>query len=223
MYLSLLRLNPMDHRVQQDLRDPYSLHRTVMRAFASILDPEQEARAFWGVLHRLEFERRSGRVLLYVQSRVEPDWSCLPADSLVQDGLANPAVKSVAGAYERLTAGQTLRFRLRANPTRKIDTKSGPNGERRNGRRVPLEGVDAQVKWLVRKAEKHGFGILQVTVAASGAAETVRSHSRKCTFQGVLFEGRLVVQEPDWFRAALVNGVGPGKAFGFGLLSVGED
>jgi len=223
MYLSLLRLNPTDQRVQQDLRDPHSLHQTVMRAFASVLDPEQEARAFWGVLHRLEFERRSGRILLYVQSRVEPDWSFLPATSLVEDGLANPSVKSVDATYGRIAAGQTLRFRIRANPTRKIDTKSGPNGERRNGRRVPLVGLDAQVEWLSRKAGESGFRLLQVTVAATGSPEMVRSHSRGCAFQGVVFEGRLVVHEPDRFRAALVQGIGPGKAFGFGLLSVGAD
>lgn len=223
MYLSLLRLDPVDQRVQQDLRDPHSLHRTVMRAFPSVLDPEQEARAFWGVLHRLELERRTGRVLLYVQSRVEPDWSFLPPECLVQDGLANPAVKSVSAVYERIAAGQTLRFRLRANPTRKIDTKSGPNGKRRNGRRVPLVGLEQQVEWLARKAEASGFGLLQVSVAATGAAELVRSHARGCVFQGVLFEGRLMVREPEPFRQALVNGLGPGKAFGFGLLSVGAD
>lgn len=223
MYLTVMRLDPHSPAVQRDLRDPQALHRTVMKAFPSILDPEQEARAYWGVLHRLEFERRTGRVLLYVQSRVAPDWAFLPADYLVADGLPNPAVKSVAEAYDRLAAGRVLRFRLRANPTRKIETKSGPNGERRNGRRVPLAGLDAQVAWLARKAGEHGFELLQVTIAATGATELVRSHATGRTFQGVLFEGRLVVRDPERFREALARGIGPGKAYGFGLLSVAPD
>lgn len=223
VFLSLLRLNPASVDVQRDLRDPHELHRTIMRAFPPVIDPEQEARAYWGVLHRLEIERRTGRILLYVQSRIAPDWSFVPDGYLVDDGWENPAVKSVAQAYSSLSAGRVLRFRLRANPTRKIDTKSGPNGEKRNGRRVPLSGPEAQIQWLVRKAETHGFELLQATVVASGASELVRSYSTGRTFQGVLFEGRLVVRDPERFRQALERGIGPGKAYGYGLLSVGPD
>lgn len=223
MYLTLLRLDPHSPNVQRDLRDPHHLHRTVMRAFPSVLDPEVEARAYWGVLHRLEMERRTGRLLLYVQSRMQPDWSFLGAENLIHDGLPNPAVKPVGHIYESLAADRALRFRLRANPTRKIATKSGPQGEHRNGRRVPLLGVEAQVEWLSRKARDHGFELLQATIAATGAAELVRSHSAGSTFQGVVFEGRMVVRDPALFREALVKGIGPGKAFGFGLLSVGVD
>lgn len=223
MYLTRMRLNPYSNAVQRDLRDIHAMHQTIMRAFPSIMDPEQEARAYWGVLHRLELDRRSGKILLYVQSRVEPDWSFLPADYLIADGMPNPAVKAVAEVYARIRQGRTLRFRLRANPTRKIDTKSGPNGERRNGRRVPLTGLDRQVEWLTRKGEQHGFELLQVTVAATGAAELVHSHATGRTFQGVLFEGRLLVRDAERFRAALAIGIGPGKAYGFGLLSIAPD
>lgn len=221
MYLSLLRLNPASGAVQRDLRDPHELHRTIMRAFPPVIDPGMEARAYWGVLYRLEFERRRGRVLLYVQSRVVPDWGFLPQGYLADDGWENPAVKSVDKAYSSLTAGRVLRFRLRANPTRKIDTKSGPNGEKRNGRRVPLGSAEAQIAWLARKGAEHGFDLLEAHVSASGAAELIQSYSTGRTFQAVLFEGRLVVRDPDQFRAALERGIGPGKAYGCGLLSIG--
>lgn len=223
MFLSYMRLDASSSEVQRDLRDPQGLHRRVMSGFPAILDPEQEAREYFSVLHRLEVERQSGRLLLYVQSRIRPDWSTLPVDYLVEDGLANPGVKPVDQAYEKLGAGSVLRFRLRANPTRKVDTKSGPNGEKRNGRRVPLRGVEEQVAWLERKAGQHGFGLLQATIAGSGATELYRSHSTGRTLQGVVFEGRLVVRDPERFREALAQGIGPGKAFGFGLLSIGRD
>lgn len=224
MYLSLLRLNPASPAVQRDLRDVAGMHRTIMKAFPDILDPELEARAYFGVLHRLEFDRRSGRILLYVQSRAEPDWSQLPEGYLYpDDGMPNPAVKPVGEIYAGLKEGRVLRFRLRANPTRKVDTRSGPDGSRRNGRRVPLRGLEEQIRWLARKAEASGFALLQATVAATGAAELVRSYGTGRTFQGVLFEGRLVVRDPVRFQKALAAGIGPGKAFGFGLLSVGPD
>lgn len=221
MFLSLLRLDPRSMDARRDLSDPHDLHRTIMSAFPPVLDPEVQARAYWGVLHRLELERNSGRVMVYVQSKVQPDWSGLPAGYLVNDGMDNPAVKSVARVYESLRSGTILRFRLRANPTRKIETKSGPNGERHNGRRVPLWKPEDQIAWLVRKAQQHGFDLLNVTIAASGAAERIESKRNNRTFQGTVFEGRLQVRDADIFREALASGIGPGKAYGFGLLSVG--
>ncbi|HEY3365982.1 MAG TPA: type I-E CRISPR-associated protein Cas6/Cse3/CasE [Symbiobacteriaceae bacterium] len=222
--MSLLRLNPASAAVQRDLRDVTGLHRTIMKAYPDVLDPEMEARAFFGVLNRLEFDRLTGRILLYVQSQAAPDWSQLPPGYLLPDeDMPNPSVKPVGEIYAGLKAGRVLRFRLRANPTRKIDTKSDSDGTKRNGRRVPVGGVDDQISWLARKAEENGFGLLQATVAASGSAELVKSHGTGRTFQGVVFEGRLSVRDPERFQAALAKGIGPGKAFGFGLLSVGPD
>lgn len=218
MFLSLLRLNPASGAAQRDLRDATELHRTVMRAFPAVPDPAVEARAYFGVLHRLEFDRPGGRVLLYVQSRVAPDWSGLPSGYVFPG--EEPKVKPVGEAYAGLRAGRVLRFRVRANPTRKIDTKSGPDGEKRNGRRVPMRGPEEQIRWLARKAEEHGFELLQASVAASGSVERVHSHRTGRTFQGVLFEGRLAVRDPERFQQSLIGGIGPGKAFGFGMLSI---
>jgi CRISPR system Cascade subunit CasE len=40
-------------------------------------------------------------------------------------------------------------------------------------------------------------------------------------FLAVRFEGVLAVTDPEVFRATVAAGIGSGKAFGFGLLSVG--
>ena len=45
-----------------------------------------------------------------------------------------------------------------------------------------------------------------------------RVHSISC--RAVLFDGLLEVTDADAFRNTLAAGVGPGKGFGFGLLSV---
>lgn len=42
----------------------------------------------------------------------------------------------------------------------------------------------------------------------------------RMTFGSVLFEGTLRVADLDRFRAALMEGIGSGKAYGFGLLSI---
>jgi len=38
--------------------------------------------------------------------------------------------------------------------------------------------------------------------------------------RSVLYNGLLEVTDPDLFHRALIRGIGSGKAFGFGLLSV---
>jgi len=40
------------------------------------------------------------------------------------------------------------------------------------------------------------------------------------TVGDVLFDGRLVVTDADRFRETLTAGIGSGKAYGFGLLSI---
>ena len=52
---------------------------------------------------------------------------------------------------------------------------------------------------------------------AGAAAAGVR---QQLTFGDVLFEGRLVVTDAALFRQTLERGIGSGKAYGFGLLSV---
>jgi CRISPR system Cascade subunit CasE len=40
------------------------------------------------------------------------------------------------------------------------------------------------------------------------------------TLAGARFDGLLQVVDPTLFRAALATGIGPAKAYGFGLLSI---
>jgi len=232
MYLSRLVLNPRSPAVRRDLADCHAMHRTVMSGFLSF-QIDGDARAALGVLHRVETDPRSGRVTLLVQSRVEPDWSRLEGGYLTDDHGAdiNPACKRIDLQYQAIGAGKVLAFRLRANPTRKIDTKSGPDGSRRNGRRVELSRETDQIAWLRRKGEQGGFRLLSVRVDSAVANVRVvpgvkAVGSRGCggaqrlVFGTTLFEGVLQVEDAERFRRTLECGVGPGKAYGFGLLSV---
>jgi CRISPR system Cascade subunit CasE len=235
LYLSRLVLNRHSRLVVRDLGSCQELHRTILSAFPSGLAGETGARHGAGVLFRLD-DAPDGRPRLLVQSRLEPDWSRLPLEYLASPGQAieNPACKRVDEHYDRLRAGQELLFRLRANPTKKIDTKSAADGERRNGRRVLLTDDTAQREWLQRKATQHGFSLL-ATSRAGGSADVragqrpnvtgfVRTsgdpRTRNLTFGAVLFDGRLRIADAPRFRDSLEQGIGSGKAYGFGLLSV---
>lgn len=222
MYLSLLKLNPLSRAVRRDMGDVTQMHRTVMRAYPQA-EPGKNPREEYGVLFRLEVFRSIGEIRLYVQSRIEPNWGCLP-ESYVLGPEGDPIqVKSIAGAYDRIRTGQPLRFRLRANPTVKIDTKTREDGVRRNGRRVPVRGEDRQRQWLVRKGMESGFKLREVAIQRSGSSELYRDREKKRVFQGVLYDGVLIVTDVELFRQALQKGLGPAKAFGFGLLSVSPE
>jgi CRISPR system Cascade subunit CasE len=234
MYLSRLILNPRHRAVRRDLADCQALHRTIMAAFPD-LPAGAEARARLGVLYRLEIEPRTGRTIILVQSRQMPDWSRLAPGYLLDTGgdPENPACKEISHVYARIEPGMVFAFRLQANPTRKIDTRSGPDGRRRNGRRVELVGEEAQLDWLRRKAAASGFELMTVranpvvlSVTAVPGGKLIGLHPdgldsvRRMTFAVVRFDGLLRVTNADRFRTALVEGIGPGKAYGLGLLSI---
>jgi CRISPR system Cascade subunit CasE len=227
MYLARGFLNPVSRAVRADLAQVAGLHRTVMRAFPDDAGPR--AREAHGVLFRVDEDPRRGRFVLLVQSETEPAFGRLPAgyflppdedlDLAAADVLGNPAVRRVDEERAAIRAGDRFVFRLRANATRKVDTKSGPDGTKRNGRRVPVRGDEARMAWLARHAAHSGF-----RVADARVTEPPLRHGRNCdgrlTFAGASFEGVLVVTDPDAFRQTLARGIGPGKAYGFGLLSI---
>ncbi len=235
MYLTRLVLNLRSRKVLDDLADCHKLHRRVLSLFPDVEGPGR-ARAELGVLFRLD-----GPVLL-IQSRVPPQLSNLPPHYLRETGgqTPNQAVKEVSQQYANIHAGMRLWFRLRANPTRKIDSWRGREGYRPNGRRVDLRRTADQIAWLERKGAQHGFQLLSVATRpdtlriddrpvqadarpadrVTGWRSAADGSRQRLTFAAVVFEGVLQVTDADRFRSALESGIGPGKAFGFGLLSV---
>lgn len=170
-----------------------------------------------GFLFRVEPQPDIGRVVILVQSASRPDWNYAfqNAKHLLA---ARPEVKLSDSCFRQ---GKRLRFRLTANPTRKIDTRSGPDGRRRNGKRVPVPN-DQLDEWLARRATSAGFSfdkdslIIQsgyVYVNKKPAGNGLRLRSAR-------YDGILEVTDAAAFLETLARGIGPGKAFGFGLLSV---
>jgi len=227
MYLTRVFLNPASQAVQADARDPVRLHKTVMLAFPDDAGPSP--RRTLGVLHRLDQEP-DGRLVLLVQSKVEPLIERWPSSHLLDLSAAldlafstvgdNPAVKNLAEEHAALSAGRRFLFRLRANATRKIDTKTGADGKRRHGRRVPVRGEDGRLDWLQRRAQNAGFVVERDAVRVTELRSASGRGNKAVTLAGALFEGLLVVRDAELFRVALQTGIGPAKAYGFGLLSI---
>jgi len=226
------------------------------------------------VLFRVETDYHDGRVPVLVQSREAPRWA-----------FETPAVREVEGprildALEaRIVPGARFRFRLRANPTRRVHHRAtlGPDtreltatGEwkeraeipehlrtgivrreraedgrwwreredgKRIGKRVELTSEEERIAWLRRRGKEHdGFALIDVRLSGPGEgaggprppvpatradpADRLRSFDHKLTFATALFEGVLEVTDAAALRGALAAGIGPGRAFGCGLLSL---
>lgn len=235
MYLSRLFLMPSNRDVQRDLSDPHQMHRTVMRAFPKLeaAGEAKNARASFGVLYRVDVDRTRGRALLYVQSLARPDFGYLAPGYLMDMAgeLLNPATRELDEAFKALREGQRLAFVLRANATKKVKSKSGEDGKRVHGKRVPLAGDDGRLSWLTRKAEQGGFALLPVDegndvldVRISEEPKQRDADARRgkagLTLEPVLYEGRLAIVDATRFRQTLREGIGPSKAYGCGLLSI---
>ena len=190
-----------------DAANPDGLHKTVMRLFP--MNAGFEARRVHGVLHRLE-ESGEGQLMLMIQSRVKPN----PTNLLPGYLSENPCIRDVSGERQAIGAGNRFLFRLKANTTKKIRTKTGSDGRRSNGQRVPVRGDAARLEWLGRHASRSGF------IFSNVRAREVQARGQTIRVAGVVFDGVLEVTDAGAFRATLEQGIGPAKAYGFGLLSI---
>lgn len=244
LYLSRLLLNLRSRQVWSELAWPYEMHRTLMRAFPKATnEKEHKARDEFDVLFRAEADEPSSAIKVYVQSRVKPDWSFL--DSLngylwSDTSLSEYEHKDIMPACLKIQDGQCFSFRLRANPTKRI----AKHDDTMKGKRVELTREEEQMAWLIRKGQERekgkpgGFEILmrevrnqngeirripRVNVHPEGkqrGRKTEEGHSHDTTHLAVCFDGLLRTTDADAFRETLAKGIGPAKAFGFGLLSV---
>jgi CRISPR system Cascade subunit CasE len=214
MFLSQLILNPRSRQVRSELARSYELHRTLMSGFSGYADPGR-------VLYRLDLSARDGIPRVLLQSQVNPDWSKLRAKEgyFLELPGGNPQMRK----YDpELQPGQKLVFRLLANPTRSVmPAGSAPNVR---GKRVTIGRTEDQEAWLKHKAENGGFRVLSVMITNLGEQRLkIPGKDREihdARHWAARFDGELEVTDPQAFRQTLEKGIGSGKGFGYGLLSI---
>lgn len=198
IYLSRMNLNPRSRQARKELNDPYQMHRTLSKAFGDD-QSYREAR----LLFRVEEPQPPKPLCVLVQTLLAPDWQSVGGGDY---WLGEPQTKSFDPDFRE---GQRFYFRLRANPTQRVQ-----------GRRLGLYKEDEAEQWLLRQAHNHGFQILQSRVAPIAKTTAKNGQGTQSTFCVARFDGLLRVSDESKFLDALRGGIGSGKGYGFGLLTL---
>jgi len=208
--LSRVTVDPGIRTARKALSSPAVLHAVVMKAFG---DAAEAGRPLW------RLDRGSEHHTLFLVGPGQPDTAHL------EEQFGSPAASIDSFSYARfldgLAAGQEWRFRLRANP---IKSLSQPGAR---SKRVPLITETDQLAWLIRQGkERGGFEIptnrmeVPEVIIRSRGSDEFRRQNATVTLGTVVFDGILHVTDPEQLRTALTSGIGHGKAYGYGLLTL---
>lgn len=158
----------------------------------------------------------NGKLYLLLLSEELPDLTGLCA----QFGTgAAPETRRYEPLLERVTPGSCWQFRLTANPTR---TRKDPADPLARGALKPCYLEAEQEQWLLEQAGKHGFALTEgaFQVTRKQTCHFRKNGKRPVTLLAVTYEGILQVTDPEAFREMLCQGIGRGKAYGLGLMTI---
>ncbi|MFE1797669.1 type I-E CRISPR-associated protein Cas6/Cse3/CasE [Streptomyces sp. NPDC059517] len=217
--LTRIRLNRNSPDVRRDLARSTSLHKTVMLLAPESLGESPREKA--GLLFRLEHATGHTPATLLIQSQLPPDFSRLPK------AYGTTETRDLTPMFQALTTGRTVRYRITANASARRRVLDGAPlvDTRLRHKDIPLYGDDALAWWL-RKAAHAGLAPTRTDLTPVDAfchPATKKQHdSAPHVFRHVLtrFDGTATITDPDQLRHALLAGIGRGKPYGAGLLSL---
>ena len=210
IYLSKLVLDPYSRRVRSDISNIYELHRTIMRAFPKDINRKASA-----VLFRLDHvvNRLNPNPLILVQSIVKPEWDFLEniqylADEKIQIKTYQPIIKT----------GNIYRFKIHANPTRRSS---------KTKKLIPIVKEEELLEWIAAKGKQNGFlpDLSSILIRKNPLIQLYKKNGdeNQCISLAVTaFSGFLKITDPEKFTTGLTKGIGRGRSFGCGLLSIAK-
>ncbi|MEU0982998.1 type I-E CRISPR-associated protein Cas6/Cse3/CasE [Streptomyces griseus] len=204
--IARIRLNPHSRDVQRDLRDATEMHRTVMRMVPDSLGESPRSQA--GLLYRLD-ETDTTSTLLVQANRLNP--ARLPA------GYGQADIKSLTPMFTALRKGLAVRYRIVLNPAKRERLPIEAKGKR--GRIVPLSGADAD-QWWLRRAAESGLHVHVLTPTNMPPIRPRRQDTDGMRHSLIRYDGTATVTDPDTLHEAVLAGIGRGKPYGAGLLSL---
>lgn len=206
------------------LQSPHIIHGTVERAFSG-----GRERRLW------RLDSLGGQLYLLVLSEEKPDLSHADAQFGTGKGWETLPYEPL---LNRIVEGTRWHFRLTANPT----FSEKPNGRDSRGKVHAHITPNLQEKWLLDRAANCGMEIARFSFpnrTENGTPQMQESSlvvtgskwyqfrkegkGRIVSLLAVSYEGTLLVTDAERFRKAMTEGIGRGKAYGMGLLTVARE
>lgn len=198
MFLSKFVINRENRSAKQAMGDVQDFHRNLMLRFQS---SRQEA----GVLYRIDFSKKDP--LVYVLSKESPQ-------DVKREDMRLLGSRSIDFFIDAIKAGNMFSFDICTIPCKKV-VREG----KKNSARILLKSEAERIEWLQRKAVHAGFRILTVQemecIEASGKK---KAEGNEMFLKGYHYQGQLVVEDEEKFRQAYCEGIGPDRAYGYGML-----
>lgn len=208
--LTQIVANPSHYTVARDLDNCHRMHQRVT-ALCCPADLGASSRSAAGVLYRIERSTNTATVL--VQSMTTPDPSVLPS------GYGQARTRDMSPLLDGIRPGDCVRYRITAAPCRRV---GGHAHTKERGKRVALHGDDA-VQWWRQKAAGCGLRVKEVEVPDSGVMRGRKvKKGPPIVHPWTRFDGVAVVVDAEALRSAVVSGVGPGRSYGLGMLSIAK-
>lgn len=210
MYLTRIRLDPTKRSTMRAFAEPKLFHGAIERSFSG-----ERHRNLWRI------DTLNGVQYLMLVSEEKPDLNAAVEQFGYPEASAPWETRNYTPLLNRIRPGTRWYFRLTANPTKHT---SGSITAGRRGKVIPHVTAEYQQRWLMEKAPLYGFSL---TEGEFLAVQEQWYHFRKYQDGGqavsllsVTFEGMLTITDVDLFRRTLIEGIGRGKAYGMGMLTI---
>jgi CRISPR system Cascade subunit CasE len=211
MYLSRIALDANKRETVRLMASPHMLHGAVEGSFEG-----ERRRNLWRI------DTLGGAPHLLVLSEGAPDFAPL-AERYGRDDLPRAwETRSYEPLLSRIAEGQTWQFRLRANPVYRSahENEAGKN----RGKLYNHVTREHQKNWLITRGAARGFRIVEeafdITHVQWHRFSKGAGGKNEVSMLAVAYEGALMVADAALFRDALTQGIGRGKAYGCGLLTI---
>ena len=200
MYLTKLELMLSNPAVRTALQDGQKMHRLVTGFFGT-------DRKSADILYRYRIKGMLVELYLYSERPVDLE-RLLPGIRLVGQ-------RDVSDWLASMESGRVFGFQLMTMPFKKVAADGTKNSRRR-----ALRTQEERLAWLEHKAQQGGFRILSVQEIPGEKLTVAHGEDRggRMVMDAWRYEGRLLIMDSEAFRQALRAGIGPGKAYGLGML-----
>lgn len=202
-----MKLDTTKRTTMRSLTNPSLIHGALESSFSG-----ERQHPLW------RLDSLNGATYMLILSHDQPDLT----HAVAEFGFPEQSWESrdYSKLLQRIQQDTLWQFRLVANPTvSKVEHNSGKRGK------VYAHTVPKyQKQWLREQGEKHGFQVTEDSFEVKGQQWLHflkgKERGKALSLLSVTFEGVLRVTDSESFCETLCHGLGRGKAYGMGLMTV---